>query len=171
MKRTRMAVLALALLVAAAAGSCAMQSEPARVSADPVASYVESMRTANRLADQALENGETDAARHALEGALAADAPASMAADDVRVVRQDLLFRLSQIELASGDAARAADRADEGLNIGIADDVFTANLYVARGRAREALAREREAAGDYFDALEINERLLQAALGHDEEGR
>ncbi len=134
---------------------------------DQAGTWIEGAAAANAAADQAITREDWDEARRVLRRAVDRPAPDSVAADDVRVVRQDLLYRLSTVELSAGDAAAAADRADEGLNLGRADDVFTANLLVARAKAREALDRPREAAGDYFDALEINDKLLDEALGNE----
>ncbi len=169
-ERAWLALGCVVMLGCAVAVGCAAQGGLGGAAVSAVPAFLEGARNANAAADRAVSRGDWDAAREALEGAIAAEPPAGMAEDDVRVVRQDLLFRLSQVELSAGNAARAADRADEGLNIGMVDDVFTANLLVARGRAREAQDREREAAGDYYDALEINEKLLHAALGDEEEG-
>lgn len=132
---------------------------------DGAATWVEGAQTANATADTAMAREDWDAARMALRAAVDREVPNAIAEDDARVVRQDLLYRLALVELAAEDPAAAADRADEGLNLGRRDDVFTANLLTARARAREVLDRPREAAGDYFDALEINEKLLGEALG------
>lgn len=132
---------------------------------DGAATWVEGAMEANAAADRAITTEDWDEARRILRGAVDRPVPESVAEEDARVVRQDLLYRLSTVELAAGDPVAAADRADEGLNLGRADDVFTANLLVARAKAREALDRPREAAGDYFDALEINDELLDEALG------
>lgn len=158
--------LALAwLALASTIAGCAMEGDGGPRGAASPSSWVEGAARANRTADQAIARNDLDAARTALTQALGAEVPRGVSPEDARVVRMDLLFRLSDVELRDGNAARAADRADEGLNLGAHDDVFTANLLVARGKAREALGREREAAGDYFDALEINEKLLEGALG------
>ena len=151
------ALTAVALLLL---GACAAEG---RAPAAEVA-WLDGAQRAHGRADEAMAQEDWEGARAALTDALAAPPPPGLAAADARVVRQDLLFRLSEAELRAGHAAVAADRADEGLNLGRAADVFTANLLVARGRAREALGRSREAAGDYFDALEINDTLLDQAL-------
>jgi len=132
---------------------------------DGAASWVEGATTANGAADRAIAAEDWGEARGILRAAVDREVPDAVAEQDARIVRQDLLYRLALVELGAGDATAAADRADEGLNLGRAEDVFTANLLVARARAREALDRPREAAGDYFDALEINEKLLDEALG------
>jgi tetratricopeptide (TPR) repeat protein len=159
--------LALAWLALSVAG-CAMEGDGRPRGAASPSSWVEGAARANQTADEAIARGDLAAARQSLAEALASEIPRGVSPDDARVVRMDLLFRLSEVELRAGNAARAADRADEGLNLGARDDVFTANLLVARGKAREALGREREAAGDYFDALEINEKLLEGALGQED---
>jgi hypothetical protein len=132
---------------------------------DGAASWVEGAATANAAADRAIAAENWNEARRVLRAAVDREVPSAVAVDDARVVRQDLLYRLALVELEAGSPVAAADRADEGLNLGRAEDVFTANLLVARAQAREALDRPREAAGDYFDALEINEKLLDDALG------
>ena len=156
----RAAPVALAMLAVLALGACSAGSP----------GWVTEVAAASERADQAIADGRLDDARRELEAALALPVPEEIADPDADIVRKDILCRLSGVELADGDPASAADRADEGLNLGLSDDVFTAGLLVARGRAREALGRPREAAGDYFDALEIDERLLSEALGEEEEG-
>jgi uncharacterized membrane protein len=132
---------------------------------DGAASWARGATAANAAADEAIATENWDAARRLLREAVDREVPGAVAAEDARVVRQDLLYRMTLVEIEAGEFSAAADRADEGLNLGRADDVFTANLLVARARAREGLDRPREAAGDYFDALEINEELLGEALG------
>jgi hypothetical protein len=56
-------------------------------------------------------------------------------------------------------------RARRGLSLGKALDVFTANLWLVRGEALEALGRDSEAAASYYAALEIDNALLQGVLG------
>lgn len=148
----------VAIMAAMATWGCAASEEPG-------ATWVEGAMQANAAADQAISNEDWDGARQSLRGAVDRPVPASVAAEDARVVKQDLLYRLAEVELAAGNVSAAADRADEGLNLGQAEDVFTVNLLVARARAREAQDRPREAAGDYFEALEINQKLLSEALG------
>jgi hypothetical protein len=60
--------------------------------------------------------------------------------------------------------------ADNGLRLGRADDIFCSNLLAARGRALAALGRDTEAASSYHEALEIDARLLHAALGRGRAG-
>ena len=85
-------------------------------------------------------------------------------AEQRRVVIMDLCFRLAEVELLLGDSDQALAATDRGIAAGAAADVFSANLYVARGRAFEALGRNDDAARTYHRALEINERLLEKEL-------
>jgi hypothetical protein len=85
-------------------------------------------------------------------------------------VHQDLLFRIARAELARGRSTEALAVADRGLALGPARDLFTANLLVARGEALEKLGRGPQAASAYFEALEINRKLLHDALGPTDAG-
>ena len=87
-----------------------------------------------------------------------------MPGEDARVVRQDLAYRLASIALEDERAEDARSYADRGLALGAATDVFTANLYVVRGQARETLGDAVGAAGDYHEALIVNEALLDRVL-------
>ena len=104
-------------------------------------------------------------ARAALEALLALEVPSTVAEDDARVIRQDAHERLGRLWLAQGDGARALAEVQRGLVLGEADDIFTANLWVLRGRVREARGEDSEAAADYHRALLIHEHLLSLALG------
>jgi hypothetical protein len=143
----------VALLVA-----CGAESEPTE-------QWVSRAESAHQEADRRLGSGDLSGARDVLDRALAASPPHDAPADTVRIVRQDLLFRLATTALSSGDANQAVQHADRGLALGRNRDVFTANLLIARGRAREALGQDIAAARDYHSALEINEALLDLALG------
>lgn len=131
---------------------------------DRAAQWVAAMERAHASADEALEADEPDRARDALERAFEQNVPQAVHERDARVVRQDLAYRLAELELAAGRAEAAAEHASAGLELGEGEDVFTANLYIARGRAREALGREIEAAADYHEALKINDALLRRTL-------
>lgn len=95
--------------------------------------------------------------------------PDTVAAQDAQVVRQDAYERLARLRLAAGDPDGAREAAARGLALGERDDLFTANLLVQRGRAREADGDDVGAARDYHRALLIHEALLDAALGGDGE--
>jgi hypothetical protein len=112
-------------------------------------------------ADQALDRGDRDGARRALEAAIAAT-PADHPLR--RPLVQDGRFRLARLALVAGDPAAAAREADSGLALGDGGDLYTANLLVVRGTAREALGQGGAAAADYERALAINEVLLRGIL-------
>lgn len=160
--------LAIATLTAALVTGCAAGDD-----AGP-RGWVSGAARAHELADEAVARGDLNEARRTLRAAVDAPIPEAVEPEDRRVVRQDLLYRLADVELRASRAAEAESLADEGLGLGRARDLFTANLLVMRGRAREALSKDREAAGDYFEALEINSELLDRALeggSTGEEGR
>lgn len=123
--------------------------------------WVDAAGAAHRRADAALAREDLPAARAALEGFLDLPAPARVAAEDQRVVRQDILYRLAELGVAQ-DPAGALRWADQGLALGEREDLFSANLWIARGHAHQKLGDDRAAAEDYHRALRINEAMLGA---------
>jgi len=99
-----------------------------------------------------------------LGATLARPLPAGVRAEHRRVVHQDLLFRIARAELGAGRFEPALAAADRGLALGRAVDLFTANLLVARGEALEKVGQRAAAASAYFEALQINQKLLGAVL-------
>lgn len=128
----------------------------------PAGAWVESIAQANADADAALAKRNPAVAIRVLTRALAADAH-GVASADLRVVHADLYFRLAELELERGYPATARTRADQGLALGTPDDLYTANLFIVRGRANEALDPA-AAIDDYHRALVINEALLADLL-------
>jgi len=165
--RTVAALLCALLLLAAGVGGCAAREEE-RAEQVAAAVWIDAARRAHMEADAALARGDRQAARAVLRGAWDRATPSDVSSEDARVVKQDLAFRLAEIDLEAGQAADARQWADRGLELGRGRDLFTGNLLVARGRAKEALGEEREAAADYFEALEINDDLLRRTLGEGE---
>ncbi len=147
----------LCFLLAALLGGCGDQAHTA-------AAWIESAAAAHAEADTALEAAQVGQGRDALVRFLAEPIPADMAAEDVRVVRQDAHWRLAEMALDDGEPVRALRHANGGLAEGRGRDVFTANLLVSRGRAREALNDPLRAASDYHEALQINDALLHELL-------
>lgn len=134
--------------------------------------WVSASRADSAAATEALTQGDDEAALRRLGALLARPVPDGVAERDARVVRQDACDRVARIHLARGDTRRAMRFATQGLELGQAglelgeaDDVFTANLIITRGRIHEAAGRDREAADDYARAIAIQEALLEAALG------
>ena len=146
-------LLALALL----AGGCA-----ATVSPDE---WIEAAAEAHERADKGLSAAEWDFARFSLMRVVESAAPAGLAVEDERAIREDTLFRLAHIELTRGQADAALEWANQGLDLGDGNDLFAANLHISRGHALERLGRDAEAAQAYHRALAINERLLARVLG------
>lgn len=128
---------------------------------DGASTWLAEARAAHTLADAASEPRVAEAA---LAEAFARPVPAGVTAEDARVVRQDLAYRAASIALADERPEDARRHADRGLALGAATDIFTANLYVVRGQAREALGDAIGAASDYHEALLVNERLLDRLL-------
>ena len=126
--------------------------------------WLDRIASAHAHADEALAAGQPDRARTFLNAGLAREVPAEIAGEHARALRQDLWYRLSAIGLAL-EPSQALREADQGLALGRHDDLFSANLLVARGRALQALGRDTEAASSYHEALQIDERLLNAVLG------
>lgn len=135
---------------------------------DGAATWLGAAEQANESATEALAQGDSGAARAALLAAVEAPPPSSVPDRDARVVRQDLYYRLALVDLASGAPEHAESWAAKGLALGEERDVFVANLYIVRGRAREARGNEVKAARDYHHAISISENLLDEALGSNE---
>ena len=150
-------LVGLALLGALAAGC-------ARARHDGDARWIAEAERRHALADQQLQAGNVPAARAALAGIIDGQVPASIPPDDRRGVLQDTYFRLSELDLKAGDARAAWTDAERGLALGRADDLFVANLLVARGAAHEAMHDGAGAAADYHAALVINDKLLAEVL-------
>jgi tetratricopeptide (TPR) repeat protein len=128
------------------------------------AGWVESVRSAHAAADADLQAGKLDKALVELQAAALAPAPVQIHPKHLRVVRQDLWFRVAQLELRAKRPELAFAYANQGLTFGRENDVFTANLLIARGEALEATGHDTEAAASYYDALQINAALLRTAL-------
>lgn len=128
------------------------------------AEWLAQTEVAHRRADEALAAGDVQAAEVALRAAFGRVAPRTIAPEDARVVRQDVAFRLTSLAFERDEPEEAQRWAELGLALGRGEDVFTANLLVARGRAREALGQPVEATEDYHEALLLNEVLLDRVL-------
>lgn len=150
--------LVLAMCVASACSSAEPAAEPLVLDADL---WLEEVERAHVAAD----TGSASQASAALSEALAMPVPSDVLGAHRRVVHQDLLFRLARAELEAGRPADALAATDRGLALGALSDVFAANLHLVRGEALEALGRATEAASAYFEALEINRKLLHHVLG------
>lgn len=135
----------------------------------PERGWIERNAADSAAAERALARGDRELAIDRLRAIVERDAPSSVAREDARVVKQDAYDRWARIELSRGDAPAALRLASEGLHLGERRDVFTANLLTTRGRAEEAMERDREAAADYHRALRIEDALLSDALGGDDE--
>ncbi len=144
------------LVIALALAGCAARS-PAP------GAWIATAAEASRAADEALASGQIDLARERLRRLVESPSSRLVAANDRRVILQDAYFRLAEVELGAHAPARAQAWAESGLALGVQRDLFTANLYIARGGARAALDDARGAAEDYRAALDINEALLADA--------
>lgn len=179
MMRAARAFVVLAVLAFGAGRllpACASEEPPedptaaTPVALDPDArGWLTRISSAHVEADDALAGQQPDKAHAALRGALERAVPAQIGAEHVRWVQQDLWYRLAAIDLER-EPTRALLEADRGLALGQHDDLFSANLLAARGRALQALGRDTEAASSYHAALKIDERLLRAALGSSDDG-
>jgi hypothetical protein len=152
----RAAVVALFVL-AASSGACS--------STRGAEDWVTQAESAHQVADERLGQGDVQGARNALRTATESKVPKSANPDDARVVRQDLYYRLAALELSQDKPNDAERWATLGLDIGRGTDVFTANLYIARGKALEKRGDASSASRDYHAALLITESLLDRSLG------
>ena len=148
----------LALTLALVLGCSAQEAEPP-------SQWARSVAEKHTEADVLISRGERAAAQRELESILTS-APrreASLPADAVRILLQDTHYRLARLALDEQQPDEAVRIASAGLALG-ADDLYVANLLVARGAALESLSDLDAALADYARALAINERLLRETL-------
>lgn len=150
--------LAFLLLVSTLLASCSSGGSDA-------ASFIDRAQKAHKDADGLVESGDLDGARRVLEIAAEATPPEKIGKNDGRIVRQDLYYRLTEVELAASHPDRAAAWASAGLALGQATDVFTANLHIGKARALERMSDAKGASREYHDALLVTEALLDQSLG------
>lgn len=136
-------------------------SSCARSKSQPEA--LELARSAHQAADQALERGQRDVAKEELQHAISR--LSETRGEQAVWVRQDLFGRLAQLELDAGDSGSALQLAEQALALGQTPSVPLATLHVLRGRAFEARGDKKSAALAYHQALLINQRLMDQALG------
>lgn len=148
----------LALVLACLVGCSGQRSEPP-------SEWARSVAEKHAAADALLARGERAAARSELESILesAPEREASLPPDAVRILLQDTSYRLARLAVEDQEPSEAVRIASDGLALG-SDDLYVANLLVARGAALEALRDDDAALADYGRALAINERLLRETL-------
>ena len=116
------------------------------------------------LADELLDRGDEPGARAHLAAVIDELARRGDPDDDRRRVLQDTYYRLAGLDLRASDPSAALLQAERGLTLGGGQDLFVANLLVARGAAHEARGEAPAAAADFHAALLINEVLLAGTL-------
>lgn len=132
--------------------------------AGDAAAWIASAARSSAEAEAALAGGDRARARETLV-ALAERAPPRGVADaDARLVRADAMLRLATLALADRDGEGALGWSERGLALGLGEDVLSAGLLIAHGRALEALGRAAAAARDYERAIDVSERLLDRVL-------
>jgi tetratricopeptide (TPR) repeat protein len=165
MMRLRLWLPCASLALCIACG-CGEARDPAQEQAFDAREWLEQIERAHDKADREPPL-ETIVA---LRDALALPVPSDARPLHRRVVHQDLWFRLARAQIAAGRFVEGLDASARGLALGHAPDIFTANLHVARGEALEGLGRATEAASAYYEALEINRKLLHDALPAQDSG-
>lgn len=148
-----LALLVLVLLVTPACGQDRVGSR-----------WVAAALSAHRQADRKLELGDLDGAHAILLAGAESVAPEGTDPRDARILRQDLYYRAAELDLRRGRPAEAARWASRGIELGRGQDVFTANLLIARGRALENTNELSRASRDYHEALLVTESLLNDQL-------
>ena len=161
----RWLVLAGAAFALCVAHGCKSESgQPSQLDA---MEWIDEVERAHAEADR---DAPADASR-VLRKALAAKVPSDVLPRHRVVVHQDLLFRIARAELDAARPAQALAAADQGLLLGRDPSLFAANLFVVRGEALERLGRDTEAASAYYEALEINRKLLHHLLAARDAGQ
>lgn len=126
--------------------------------------WVAEALSAHRKADLKLERGDLEGARALLLASAEHAAPSRTNPVDARILRQDLYYRVAEIDLRQDHPAQAAKWASRGIELGRGRDVFTANLLIARGHALEKTNDLGGASRDYHEALLLTESLLNDHL-------
>lgn len=118
------------------------------------------------LADELLDRGDEPGARAHLTAVVDQLERHGQLDDDDnrRRMLQDTYYRLAGLALRAHDPSAALLQAERGLTHGGSQDLFVANLLVARGAAHEARGEAPAAAADFHAALLINEALLAETL-------
>ena len=143
--------------------ACSAQSAPqsATVAPTKAQAWLHEVARAHAAADRAQSTVE---AREALARVRAQPVPGSVSGADQQRILKDVQFRLALLALREADAQTASQEADRGLNLGMIDDEFTANLWIVKGRAEAKLGHTQDATQAYASALQIHDRLLDQAL-------
>jgi hypothetical protein len=143
---------------------------------DATIALLSSARALHHEADLFEDAGDVPAAMRAVERVLSLRAPRGVR--EVEDVRVDAFGRLGELSLRASDPQQGLARADEGLREARRDSVLKARLHLVRGRALRALADALRARGDTEGAnarrteaiaaleasIQMNERVLGAAL-------
>jgi hypothetical protein len=135
-----------------------------------VQAFARSVAAGQTEVDALLDRGQPDRARKVLQAIIAgaAGTHAKARSRSQRALLQDVYFQLARLALDDGQAAVAVQEASAGLSLGGGlgedEDLFTANLLIARGAAHEALGASAAAVDDYSRAQIINQVLLRKAL-------
>ncbi|MBI3071090.1 MAG: hypothetical protein HYY84_03080 [Deltaproteobacteria bacterium] len=119
---------------------------------------------AHRAADEALARRDREAAYATLVGLVGTAERFATERGDKRAVLMDAYFRLAEMALAAKNAPAALLWSSRGLKLGAANDVFSANLLIAKGHAAVALGDDALASESFHRALVINDALLAVAL-------
>jgi tetratricopeptide (TPR) repeat protein len=173
----RMVLVGLALHAGAGLSGCAPQAPGAGPSLDEsTLALLSTARALHHEADVYESSGDFASASRAIQRVLALRAPAGVR--EIDDVRTDASGRLGELALRANDPRAAIERADEGLREARRESVLKARLFLVKGRALRALAELAQQSGDVagasarrreaIDALEqsiqMNERVLRAAL-------
>ena len=118
-------------------------------------------------ADALERSGDFERAGDLLRDLVSRPVPAGLAPQDVRAVLQDTYARLANVALKRGKPIEALHSADAGLQLGEAQDVFTASLRALRGRVATAVytSARREASlrnEEFTAALRLVDAMLES---------
>jgi hypothetical protein len=155
--------LLVCVLLALGCSRSRPEPPPAPPVVGPAAAWAAAVADKHAEADRLIDRGDAEGARRVLASIVepAAILAGGVAPETRRVLLQDTHFRLARLELDARAPRAAAQQAAQGLALGGGEDLFVANLLVARGTAHEALGETKAALDDYDRALRINEALLR----------
>jgi tetratricopeptide (TPR) repeat protein len=118
---------------------------------------------AHKLAQAATNDEQRQSAATAL-GRLA-ESLKKVGTPSSTLLAQDALCEFALLFLDMGRYLEGLARAEQGIELSEAPSIFLANLYLTRAEAYQLLERHDEAPAALFEALNVNQHLMQRSLG------
>lgn len=125
--------------------------------------YAKATLDAHNLAQTATNDEQRRAAATALETLVAS--LKTIGTPSSALLAQDAMCEYALLFLDLGRNIEGLARAEHGIEISATPSIFLANLHVTTAEAHERLERYDDAAEAYYQALQVNQQLMQDSLG------